>query len=506
MECPRLVAQLVLALVLAVVPPVSGETLSSSGSNPFGFTKVGNRVVFFARDLSSNASAWSTDGTPAGTVRLTDAAPPAARVGVVGSSYLWFVQEQSGYSLWRTGGTPATTFPLVTDGIFAPNPDDFPFPWAIVGGKLQFFRYSSTNVLELWTSNGTATGTRRSLSLPQVKTDVPLVAASSQGWLFFFTATPHPQFGITSYDHWAVWRTGGTAASTRRLASLPDYVFSAHPSTRRLLFLSGGQLWASDGSVVGTAPVFGPPANPVLEIHAFLGTAGDKVYFLAHTGTQSETLWVSDGTRRGTGIVSPALTSDSPEAAAVGDRIFFVASDGVHGSELWSSRGTARTTALVADLCPGSCSAFPQSNAAFLVAAGGRVFFQAEDPVAGRELFVSSGTAAGTRRVLDLCPGACGFPARLLPVGGEVYFYGRDLEHGVELWASDGTPGGTRRLSDFSQADLFGTGDTGFPLPAPSLAILGNRVITLGFDAESGFEPWVFDRAGGGGQRLADIF
>jgi ELWxxDGT repeat protein len=108
--------------------------------------------------------------------------------------------------------------------------------------------------------------------------------------------------------------------------------------------------------------------------------------------------------------------------------------------------------------------------------------------------------------VLDFCPGACGSPAGLSTAGGEVYFYGRDPEHGVELWVSDGTPGGTRRLSDFALADLFGTDDSGTPLPAPSLAILGNRVITLGFDAESGFEPWVFDRAGGGGQRLADIF
>jgi ELWxxDGT repeat protein len=300
-----------------------------------------------------------------------------------------------------------------------------------------------------------------------------------------------------------VWRTGGTAASTRRLASLPDYVFSAHPSARRLLFLSGHQLWASDGSVAGTAPIFGPPADPGLEVHVFLSTAGGKVYFLARAGAQSETLWVSDGTRRGTGIVSPALSSDSPGSATVGARIFIVASDGVHGSELWSSRGTARTTALVADLCPGSCSAFPEPDAVFLVAAGGRVFFQAEDPVAGRELFVSDGTAAGTRRVLELCPGACGSPAGLSPAGGEVYFYGQDPTHGVELWASDGTPGGTRRLSDFNLAEPF---DTNFPLPAPSLAILGNRVITLGFDTESGFEPWVFDRAGGGGQRLADIF
>ncbi|HEV7505061.1 MAG TPA: hypothetical protein VGS07_09135 [Thermoanaerobaculia bacterium] len=504
MERPRIVVQLVLTLFAATVLPVSGETLSSSSSNPFGFTKVGNRVVFFAHDLTSFGALWSTDGTPAGTLRLTDEADPAARVGVVGSSYLWFVQAQSGYSLWRTAGTPATTFPLVADGIFAPNPDDFPFPWAIVGGKLQFFRYSAANVLELWTSNGTTAGTHRSVSLPKIK-DVPLVAASSQGWLFFFTATPHPQFGITTYDHWAVWRTGGTAASTRRLASLPDYVFSAHPSTRRLLFLSGGQLWASDGSVAGTAPFFGPPANPPLEVHVFLGTAGDKLYMLAHTGSQSESLWVFDGTRRGTGIVSPALSLDSPAAATVGDRIFFVASDGVHGSELWSSRGTARTTMMVADLCPGSCSAFPQPNAIFLVTAGGRVFFQAEDPTAGRELFVSNGTAAGTRLVLDLCPGACGSSAGLLPAGGEVYFYGRDPEHGVELWASDGTPGGTRRLSDFTLADLFGTGDAG-ALPAPSLAILGNRVVTLGFDPASGFEPWVFNRAGGGGQRLADIF
>ncbi|HSS49394.1 MAG TPA: hypothetical protein VLX28_10640 [Thermoanaerobaculia bacterium] len=505
MERPRIVALLILALLVATVLPVSGETLSSSSSNPRGFTKVGNRVVFFAHDLTSFGALWATDGTPAGTLRLTSEAEPAATVGLVGSSYLWFVKEQSGYSLWRTGGTPATTLPLVADGISAPDPDDFRFPWAIAGGKLQFFRYSNSNTLELWTSNGTAAGTRRSLSLPQVK-DEPLVAASSQGWLFFFTATPHTQFGLTNYDHWAVWRTGGTAASTRRLASLPDYVFSAHPSAHRLFFRSGGKLWASDGSAAGTAPVFGPPANPALEIHVFLGTAGDKLYLLAYTGTQSEALWVSDGTRRGTGIVSPSLTSDSVVAATVGDRIFFVASDGLHGSELWSSRGTARTTSLVADLCPGSCSAFTGPAPFSLVAAGGRIFFEAEDPADGRELFVSDGTTAGTRRVLDLCPGACGFSAGLLPVGGEVYFYGRDPEHGVELWVSDGTSGGTRRLSDFTLADLFGTGDTGVPLPTPSLAILGSRVVTLGFDAESGFEPWVFDRAGGGGQRLADIF
>jgi len=39
---------------------------------------------------------------------------------------------------------------------------------------------------------------------------------------------------------------------------------------------------------------------------------------------------------------------------ALGDRLFFEADDGIHGRELWVTDGTPEGTSLVEDLCPGS--------------------------------------------------------------------------------------------------------------------------------------------------------
>jgi ELWxxDGT repeat protein len=131
---------------------------------------------------------------------------------------------------------------------------------------------------------------------------------------------------------------------------------------------------------------------------------------------------------------------------------------------------------------------------------GGRIFFLA-DSLPGQGLFVSDGTTTGTRRLLDLCSSPCRF-SNLRPEGGEVYFYGHDPARGATLWASDGTATGTRLLIDFGHAEPFGSS---YLPPSPSLAVLGSRVVTVGFEPQSGLEPWALDRHGGGGQLLADI-
>lgn len=80
-----------------------------------------------------------------------------------------------------------------------------------------------------------------------------------------------------------------------------------------------------------------------------------------------------------------------------------------------------------------------------LTVAGGKLFFTADEPGFGRELWVSDGTSAGTRRVADLCPGECSSEPDLRgSVGGLLLF----TDAGGRLWRTDGTPAGTFALAD----------------------------------------------------------
>ena len=73
-----------------------------------------------------------------------------------------------------------------------------------------------------------------------------------------------------------------------------------------------------------------------------------------------------------------------------------------------------------------------------LVAAGDRLYFQASDPQHGSELWVSGGTAPGTRRLTDLCPGTCSADIDFLQeLGGRVFFVSADFV-GHYLQALDG--------------------------------------------------------------------
>ncbi len=69
----------------------------------------------------------------------------------------------------------------------------------------------------------------------------------------------------------------------------------------------------------------------------------------------------------------------------------------------------------------------------------GKTFFTMQTQDSGKELWVSDGTALGTRLFSDICPGRCsgmsGFPAPEFYVeGNNMYFQANDGVHGFELW------------------------------------------------------------------------
>ena len=72
----------------------------------------------------------------------------------------------------------------------------------------------------------------------------------------------------------------------------------------------------------------------------------------------------------------------------------------------------------------------------------GTMFFAAEHPGFGRELWTTDGTAAGTQLFLDLVPGAeSSNPAFVHEIApGLMIVHATTPDYGSEYWTTDGTP------------------------------------------------------------------
>lgn len=109
---------------------------------------------------------------------------------------------------------------------------------------------------------------------------------------------------------------------------------------------------------------------------------------------------------------------------------------------------------MFADVMPGVWGSYPRD----ITPAGNTLFFSAEDRAAGRELWATDGTTAGTHLVKDIAPGRNGSnPTGLLADGNGGIYFTADAGTGPTLWHSDGTAAGTVNL---------GLKNTGGMLPA----------------------------------------
>ena len=132
-----------------------------------------------------------------------------------------------------------------------------------------------------------------------------------------------------------------------------------------------------------------------------------------------------------------SIGSDPRSFVELGGFAYFAATSGFADRELWRSDGTVAGTTRVADLCPGACGSSPDD----LAVVGGRILFTTVAPVS--QLWASDGTAAGTAPVLSGCPTGCPVSARKLTSAlGKVFFFASS-ESQVALWSSDGTAPGT---------------------------------------------------------------
>jgi ELWxxDGT repeat protein len=408
-----------------------------------------------------------SDGTAAGTVVLTrfagDFRPTICHLGPV-----VYAVDTSG--IWRTGGTPETTIlvaPLALDDIeeVIEQPD-----------RLFIEGYPDLNLL---ISDGTAAGTHR-IRLPGAPTPdeyslYPLFDGAA------FTANGNQ-----------VWRIDATAQDVTLLHDFEPSDGSSGPHGQivfgdQLFFfaqtsLDAEQLFATDGSTDAThivsPEVLGYTVGWGAETH-FFAAAGAHLFF---SGADNR-MWATDGTARGTRRVGgKSLLELGVPIAAIGDRLVFsgtppaVLSCGLINTEPWVSDGTPAHTGEILELNPFSgsgggsqCDDIPLgSDPGPGVSLGAAILFAADDLIHGNELFVTDGTAKGTRLVADINPATMpndvtydGNPARIgvgsnptdfVRFGSGAFFVADDGETGRQLWFSNGKRGGTYRVLDRERA------------------------------------------------------
>jgi len=294
-----------------------------------------NGRVYPIADDGRGRQLWVTDGTTAGTTKLTDFSidVPTTPLSLAGQTY--FGTSHTG-TLFATDGTLEST-----RSVAYTIDTSVAFPLAAFGGSLLSFNQTRQSETLLWKFSGGAAGAT-------IVKHFPGTFGSSPYWVSIGTAALFTRQQDTTHQN-QLWKTDGTADGTQLLRD-----FNVGSTSRTL-----------------TAPV----------------ALGARAVFSVDDGAHGFEPWVSDGTAEGTQLLRDIRIGSGSSSAFgffVADGIaYFAATDAEHGSELWQTDGTAVGTQLVADLEPGAGESQPHGFARV----GNTLYFVATTKATGEELW-----------------------------------------------------------------------------------------------------------------------
>jgi ELWxxDGT repeat protein len=373
---------------------------------------------FFSVRTDSGPDLWVSDGTTAGT-----------RIHTPDVSTDW--QQVVGdrlFTVVRYRGSASDQLCVLDEPDDALEPiadvENLRYPTAV--GDWLFFVMQETPNWRLWTSDGTARGTRP-VSL-QLRSAYHLAAIGDRVFLLG-AAEADDTLALYRVD---IWRR------LVRVAELPE-AFNEHSrlvtAGHNLYIYCPSSLVRSDGTTEGTVQL----ELPFVDVDPYHPAAVGEDLLLLARRQESWELWRSDGDHF---FLVDDLTLDGQPAAPIflrapvvaDDRIFFPLLHQSTGQELWVSDGTPEGTRQLRDIYPGPRGSYPSWWSMTVV--DGALLFAADNGVNGYELWMSDGSRTGTRLLADIAPGRdASTPYQLMPAGPMILFTAADRSTGVNLWA-----------------------------------------------------------------------
>jgi ELWxxDGT repeat protein len=491
----------------------------ATGSDPQYLVAYNGALLFAAADSAGGREVWRSDGTAAGTTRVADIAgsssssTPKFLTSFAGAVYFSAYAGGTGgrADLYRTDGT-ATGTTRVADIVNSTSGGGFGTIVNITpSGDRLYFTAGNPNTarFDLWGSDGTTAGTSLLLGGGPFRSTDRLTAAGQRSVIFTNTTTAAGA---------EPWTSDGTVAGTKMLK---DVIPGTANGVGDVLYARVGntvyfapnrvtdgltELWKSDLTTAGTVLV-----TNVATSAGYLSwpTAfGSKLLFtgLRYVGTGD--LYISDGSAAGTlriGATAEGNSSgmqDYPTFSAAfvrsGETMYFAASDGVHGREVWRTRagatpGTLSGAEMVADLAPGG---FPSDPDNFAAGPDGSVYFKANTPATGTELYrVPPG--GGAPQLIDINPGAASSTPQVVgTLGSWVYLWASDATTASAMWRYNPSTGAMAKMTSSINSLIT--------RPSP-LVVMAGYAYFAAATSNTGTELWRTDGSSTVAQLVKDI-
>lgn len=428
-------------------------TSGTAAGSPGGFVELNGKSIFIANDGVHGREPWVSDGTEAGTQMLKDVFVGASgsmpqitgySLGEykflikAGANAYFLADDGNGVRLWATDGTTAGTR-RVSATAALPT-----FAWTEFNGQLYYFASSVSQGVQLWRSNGTATGTNLILQTAPYPYDwLPNFLGKTAQYLFL-----SPDEGGSGAK---LRRTNGEMTGAPLIGSYlinaiftenevayqwPGQFKSTNSVNDKLIFsVNSNQLWASNGSGSGTSMLKDFSTSYPDKTISQLLPIGSGQLLVSLTEQDPEefnrtfTLWKTNGTASGTVLVHAPISlppsSVEPRLREYdGKAVFFVPSENSANVTMWISNGTQSGTLPVTEV-PGY-----DNDLNFEV--DGLLYFSC-----GQDLCVTDGTTSGTSVVVTGISSSLVRDAGFTVIGKKVLFSANSTEYGQELFSLD---------------------------------------------------------------------
>ncbi|MEQ9101762.1 MAG: choice-of-anchor D domain-containing protein [Imperialibacter sp.] len=464
-------------------------------------TSLDNKLYFRLYNTSiSKQSLWETDGTEEGTVQTTEDEFQRFYIRLIdGELYVIGTWYESG--LYSTGIFKYNLISGSLEEVWSSSNTEIIRAMPTIS-EIIYFSFDS----ELWKTDGSAAGTELVKTLDgNLRGTIGGYEMPNGDIVFFASDVEH---------NYEIWKTNGTELGTTLLKDIYPGIISSYPLSPVIyneeLFFSaaddkhGTELWKTDGTESGTVMLldantqykniqmesstvtteglfFTSGINSQGKPNLYKTSSEDHLEQLAFesgalvlaefsnfvTYNDLPFIFVKNIGIEGSAFLGLAKYSDDKleivkeisggiSLRNVGDKLFFPANSPGTGRELWVSDGTTEGTYEITDIAPDQDDAFDTDDDDFHIEKfNEKYFFSANDQSNGYELWVSDLTPEGTTLIKDINPGSNNSKPRDFTIfDSQLLFLAENASNKSSIWFSDGSSGGTYELVEFEKNAL----------------------------------------------------